>query len=91
MVTVTELAKEELKNILSAAGMSDPEVGLRLAPAATGQFGLMTNKEQEGDQVVEHGDSKVLMIGTELTDTLEGVTIDCQDTAEGSRLVMSKD
>ena len=91
MVTVTERAKQELKSILSAADVSAPEIGLRLALTAPGQFGLMTDKEREGDQVVEHEDSKVLLVGTELTDTLEGVTIDCQDIPEGSRLVMSKD
>ena len=39
---------------------------------------------------MEHEDSKALLVGTELTDTLEGVTIDCQDTPEESQLVMSR-
>ena len=91
MVMVTERAKEELGNILASAGASDPEVGLRLTPTAPGQFSLTTDNEREADQVVEHGGSKVLLIGTELTESLEGVTIDCQDSPEGPRLVMTKE
>ena len=46
MLTVTERAKQELKNILSAADVSDPEIGLRLALTAPEQLGLMTDKER---------------------------------------------
>ena len=91
MVMVTERAKEELGNILATAGISDSEVGLRLTSTAPGQFGLTTDNEREADQVVEHGGSKVLLIGTELTEILEGVTIDCQDSPEGPNFIMTKD
>ena len=91
MVMVTERAKEELGSILGTAGISDPEVGLRLTPTAPGQFSLTTDMEREADQVVEHEGSKVLLVGTELTEFLEGVTIDCQDSPEGPRLVMTRD
>jgi len=91
MVTVTERAKEELKDILLAAEVSEPEISLRLAPTAPGQFGLVPDKEQEGDQIVEHEGTKVLLVEAELVAPLEGVTIDCQDSPEGPRLVMTKD
>ncbi len=91
MVTVTESARGELNKILSAADVSDPEASLRLALTAPGQFGLLTDKKREGDQVVEHEDSTVLLVGTELSEHLEGVTIDCQDSPEGPHLVMTKD
>jgi Fe-S cluster assembly iron-binding protein IscA len=91
MVTVTERAKEELKKALESANISEPEVGLRLAPTAPGQFGLVADGEREGDQVIEYEGSKVLLVGSELAEPLDGVTIDCQDTPEGARLVMSKE
>ena len=50
----------------------------------------MADDEQEGDQVVEHEGSKILLVRAELTTQLEGVTIDCQDTPEGPQLVLSK-
>ena len=91
MVTVTESAKEELKNTLSEADISEPNMGLRLAQTAPEEFGLMLDEEQEGDQVVEHEGSKVLLVGADLMELLEGFTIDCQNTPEGQRLTISKD
>ena len=91
MVTVTERAREELGSILAAASIAGPEVGLRLTTTAPGQFNLTTDTEREADRVVEHEGSKVLLVGTELTEFLEGVTIDCQDSPEGPHLVMMKD
>ena len=91
MVTVTERAHEELKKILLAADISEPEIGLRLTPTEPGQLGLIPDNEREGDQVVEYEGSKVLLVGTELTESLEGITIDCQDTPEGPRLIISQD
>ena len=51
----------------------------------------MMDKEREDDQVMEHERSEVLTVRTELNDILEEVAIDCQDTPEGSRLVLNKD
>lgn len=47
MVTVTESAKEELKKIISAADVSDPETSLRLALTAPWQFGLLADNTNE--------------------------------------------
>ena len=49
----------------------------------------MLDIEKEGNQVVEHEGSKVLLVGQELTEVLERVTIDCQETDERARLVIS--
>ena len=45
--------------------------------------------ERQGDQAVEHEDSKVLLVEKNLADTLQGITIDVEDTPEGARLVIS--
>jgi Fe-S cluster assembly iron-binding protein IscA len=90
MANVTEGAKQELGRILASAKADDSEVCLRLVMGAGGQLSLVLDRETEGDQVVEHEESKVLLIGQELAMPLESVTIDCQETAEGPRLVISK-
>lgn len=91
MVTVTEHAKEELGRTLSSANVEDPELGLRLMFRAPGEFGLVLDKEKEGDHVVEHEGSKVLLVGEEISGLVGTVTIDCEETTQGSRLVIRRE
>ena len=44
--------------------------------------------ELSGDQVVEYEGYKVLLVGIEYFKLLETRTIECQDTAEGTVLVV---
>lgn len=89
MLNVTDGAREELKKTLSAH-TSDPEVSLRLELKSPGQLGLSLGKETEGDEVVEHEDTKVLLVAPDLAPTVEGVTLDVQETEEGTKLVVNK-
>jgi len=73
---------------LTSANVDDPEIGLRLVVSEPQAFSLLLDKEQEGDQVVEHEGAKVLLVGQELSQALEGVTVDCQETTEGTRLTI---
>ena len=90
MLTVTENAKQLLKGILTAHS-DDPEVGIRLSFNPPGEFGIVLDRETEGDQVIEHEGAKALLVAPELASVVEGVTLDVQDTPEGSKLVISKD
>ena len=45
--------------------------------------------EGKGDQAVEHEGSKLLLVEKDLADTLQGITVDVEETAEGVRLVIS--
>ena len=90
MLTVTEDAKKELGRILASAEVEDAEVGLRLVLGDSGELRLALDKEKEGDQVVEHESVKILLVGNELSGILEGVTVDCQETTEGTHLFMGK-
>ena len=90
MLNVTESAKQMLKEAL-AANTDDPEVILKLLTNESGQTALVLGQEKEGDQVVEHEGSKVLLIDGELSVLLEGRTLDCLDSTEGLRLVVSKE
>lgn len=90
MLTVTESAKQLLKETLQAH-TDDLEVGLRLSPGEPGQLGLVLDGEAEGDQVVEHEGAKVLLVASELAPAVDGVTLDIQDTADGPKLVVSRE
>jgi len=91
MLTVTENARQKVKEVL-AANVGDPEACFRLVPGdRPGRFDLVVDREKPGDQVVEHQGAKVLLVAVELSGALEGVTIDLQETTEGPRLVMSKE
>jgi Fe-S cluster assembly iron-binding protein IscA len=89
MVTVTESAKGLLKETLTAHS-DDPEMGVRLASDPQGQLGLALGEEQPGDLVVEHQESKVLLIAPELATALEGVTLDVEDTDDGPKLAVHR-
>jgi len=64
---------------------------LRLTANDQGQLGLAIDVEKQGDQAVEHEDSKVLLVEKNLADTLQEITIDVDDTPEGVRLVISSE
>jgi Fe-S cluster assembly iron-binding protein IscA len=89
MITVTEVAKRELYRTLTGGGITDTAVGFRLDVQAPGEYSLVPDFEKEGDQVVEHNGSKVLLIDEELLKELEGIEIDCTETTTGMRFTMS--
>ena len=90
MLTVTERAKQLLKETLLAHS-DDPETGLRLSIEPPGQLGLVLDSEAEGDQVVEHEGSKVLLVASELAPAVEGITLGVQDTDDGPKLGILKE
>jgi len=87
MVGATERAKQELKRILNT-NTDKSEACLRLTADDQGQLGLAIDVERQGDQAIEHEDSKVLLVGKNLADTLQGITIDIEDTPEGAKLMV---
>lgn len=89
MVIVTDSAKQELKAIL-ATHSDGSAAALRLGFSASGQFGLGLDQEKEGDQIVAHEGGNVLFVGSELTEALNEATIDCEETTDGRRLVISR-
>ena len=85
MITLTEHAKEILKSILIAAE-AEPDEGLRLMPSPDGRFVLSLDTELSGDLVVEYEGYKVLLIGIEYFNILNGKTVGCCDTDNGAVL-----
>lgn len=50
----------------------------------------MIDKEQAGDEVVEHDGHKILIAQKELSSILDGYIVDCWDTENGKQLTISK-
>lgn len=87
MITVTEHAKEELKNMLIAAE-AEPDEGLRLLPGPDGRCVLALDTELSGDLMIEHEGYKVLLIGIEYFRIFDGKTVDYLDTERGAILLV---
>ncbi len=95
MLTVTERAKSTLARLKKQSQIEDDDVGLRLSMAAgpepgESQFGLRADREIVGDQVVEFGGAKVLLVEEELADTLSDATIDAEPTGQGDDLIINR-
>jgi Fe-S cluster assembly iron-binding protein IscA len=91
MLTVTAEAAAKLKEAIQAQ-TTDPEVAIRLIISSSrpNQLDMALDKEKEGDQVVESEGAKVLFVSSELTQVLDGMVIDCQETPEGVQFSISK-
>jgi Fe-S cluster assembly iron-binding protein IscA len=88
MILVSEEAKSELKKLL-AEKVDNPLAGIRLIRGtAEGFFGLSIDIEMPGDQVVEHGGVKVLLVDKELSSSLDGATVDVEASGKGKSLVV---
>jgi len=91
MLTVTTNAKEKLKEALQQ--QAEPELAIRLtpSPANPDQLQLALDKPKEEDQVVESDDgTTLLLVGPDLAPALEGITMDYQETPQGSGFTMSR-
>lgn len=86
MLNVTEKAAGALLESLEASRSEESQL-LRLTRMAEG-LGLALDEERAGDQVVEHQDRKVLVIEQDISQSLDGATLDAVDTPEGTRLVL---
>ena len=89
MVTVTERAKEKLRELLQTE-TDDPSVSLRLASAPSGEFGMFADRERDDDQIVEYDGSAVLLVDQKVASTIGDATIDDDESAPDPRLVMTR-
>ena len=90
MVNVTERAKARLKKLLSSKS-DDLSLGLRLGRTTSGALGIFPDHEHADDQVVEHEGARVLLVGKDLANKVEGGTIDCDEgVGPGPGLVIKK-
>lgn len=90
MITVTEEARAMLLGLRRSAQAPRSDVGLRLASGASGQLELYADRRREGDHVVKHEETTLLLLSPELMSQLAGTTVDCQATPHGPRLVLDR-
>ncbi|MFN3974641.1 MAG: hypothetical protein ACK4K2_05135 [Dehalococcoidia bacterium] len=89
MLTVTERASRELKQVLDNVEREANQC-LRLITDPQGNFRLTLDVERENDQVVKHEDEAVLLIEHGISQHLEGAVLDVEDTPAGPALVISR-
>ena len=87
MINVTERAKKALKKLLTA-NVDLPEGRLRLMDRGQGKLGLGVDIEIPGDELVKYNGSTILVVEPGLVANLKGVTLDVEDSVEGSKLVI---
>jgi len=87
MINITERAKQALKQIL-AANIDLSQGRLRLMDRGQGKLGLGVDIEMPGDELVKYGGSTVLVVERGLAANLKGVTLDVEDSGNGSKLVI---
>ena len=87
MIHVTERAKNELKKLLMAK-VDWPEARLRLVDRGQGQLGLGIDVESPHDRIVDYEGRKLLVVEPALATSLNGVTLDVDDSPEGAELVI---
>ncbi len=87
MVTVTEHAAQLLKEIQEGQEESAGKV-LRLVNRG-GKFELAFDERREGDEIIQSGDTDVLLVATDVAELLGDATIDCQDTPSGPRFTLN--
>jgi Fe-S cluster assembly iron-binding protein IscA len=84
MVHITDRAKDVLLQKKEEANTQDPRIGLRITTQPTGEVTLVIDREREGDEVVIHRDSTVLVVAADVSaSVLQGRTIDCLETEAG--------
>lgn len=93
MLTVTEAAKEYLKETLEAQTKDSKAcTRLILMPPHFEKINLMLDVggTNNGDQVIEYDGVIVMAVAPELKPVLDGVTLDVKDTDQGRQLVITK-
>jgi Fe-S cluster assembly iron-binding protein IscA len=78
MVQVTDRARQQLRAIRDSV-TERPEVCLRFRSNEKGRFGLYPDTPREGDQVVEHDGTPVLVLGRDMAAAMAGRTIDFEE------------
>jgi Fe-S cluster assembly iron-binding protein IscA len=91
MLTVTAQAAAKLKEAIQAQ-TEDPELAIRLVPSVVrpSQLDMALDRKKESDQVVESEGFEVLFVSAELTQALDGMVIDCQDTPQGAQFSITR-
>ena len=89
MLNVTDTAKKELISLL-LRHMVSKEACIRIAVGTLGRFGLILSKPKTGDEIVQDQGERVLLVGNEFKDILNGAKFDVEYNGNGREFVMKK-
>jgi Fe-S cluster assembly iron-binding protein IscA len=87
MVTVTDRAAQLLKDLQESQEKRGDKI-LRLVHSGD-RFELGFDDRRDDDQIVQSGDTDVLLVATDVSELLGNATIDCTDTPGGPRLTLT--
>ncbi len=85
MLQVSDNAKALLNEMLE--GRPDEAQIFRLARKGEG-FELTLEVPAQDDVLFQHGEAHVLAVASDVAESLDGLTIDREDTVDGPRLVL---
>jgi Fe-S cluster assembly iron-binding protein IscA len=88
ILAVTDEAVGALNEVLEQADSSEDQT-LRLVEDQ-GQYRFTLDEEREGDQVIKNGERPVLVIASEVSQSLEGVALEFADAPDGGQLRLAK-
>jgi Fe-S cluster assembly iron-binding protein IscA len=86
VVAVTDRAAKVLREVQQE---SEAEQALRIV-GAQGSYQLTFDQEREGDQVVESEGKAVLLIASDVAESLTNATVDCKQGPDGVRFFLSR-
>lgn len=90
MIYVTNEAKQELKNLLSADDDA-PGAHLRIMDRGEGKLGLAPDMMRPDDQVVEYNGVVLLIAEPRFTSASDNITLDAYTNSDERRLVISEE
>jgi Fe-S cluster assembly iron-binding protein IscA len=87
MVTVTDRAAQLLKDLQESQEERGDKI-LRLVHNGD-HFELGLDDRRDDDQILQSGETDVLLVATDVSELLGDATIDCTDTPAGPRLTLT--
>ncbi len=77
MLTITERAASELQAV-RATNDASPDQGVRLTPDGKGGIGLTIDAPSEGDEVIRHEETPLVIVDGRIAPLLDGAELDCK-------------
>lgn len=87
MLTVTDKAAQFLREKLEQKEEGLPDA-LRIVQTEDG-FQLTLDNPKDGDHVIEQEGQSILLVDSEVGEALEEATLDLQESAQGSALILT--
>jgi Fe-S cluster assembly iron-binding protein IscA len=88
MLNVSDKAIQVIEQALDSNEVEDKQA-LRLAKNDDGEFGLALDEQKDGDQVIAKEERALLYVDSEVSNKLDGATLDVVDSPGGVRLALS--